>query len=206
MNSIIKKLKMLKYVELTASWLFANARGRDAKTFVKGPQFASYPEPTIQITSPDCGASPATLSPEYMAGGDGRLPELKWDSVPGVKQWLLICEDVDAPLPNPICHGMYLGISKDKLSVTNSDFKPEGEKSTRLHGGFYFGVDNVWIPPRPLLNHGIHRYFFDIIALSEPLDEKLAASKPTREILAKEVEGKVLGWGRWIGQCERVWK
>lgn len=96
---------MLKYVEVTASWLFANARGRDAKTFTKGPQFASYPEPTIQITSPDCGASPATLSPEYMAGGDGRLPGLEWDSVPGVKQWLLICEDVDAPLPNPICHG-----------------------------------------------------------------------------------------------------
>lgn len=96
---------MLKYVEVTASWLFANAKGRDAKTFVKSPQFASFPEPTIQITSPDCGASPATLSPEYMAGGDGRLPGLEWESVSGVKQWLLICEDVDAPLPNPICHG-----------------------------------------------------------------------------------------------------
>ncbi|UKZ71403.1 uncharacterized protein TrAtP1_012362 [Trichoderma atroviride] len=182
MNWIIEKLKMLKYVEITASWLFANAKGRDAKTFVKGPQFASYPEPTIQITSPDCGA------------------------MPGVKQWILICEDVDAPLPNPICHGLYLGISKDKLSVTTSDFKPENEKSTRLNGGFHYGTSRIWIPPRPLLNHGIHRYFFDIIALSEPLDEKLAASKPTREQLAKEIDGKILGWGRWIGQCERVWK
>lgn len=54
-------------------------------------------------------------------------------------------------------NSMFLGISKDKLSVINSDFKPEGEKSTRLNGGFYYGVDRIWIPPRPLLNHGIHR-------------------------------------------------
>ena len=34
---------MLNYVEITASWLFANAKGRDAKAFTKGPAFASHP-------------------------------------------------------------------------------------------------------------------------------------------------------------------
>lgn len=95
----------MNYVEITASWLFSNAKGRDAKAFTKGPAFASHPEPTIQITSPDCGENGATLSPEYMFEGEGRFPELKWDSVEGVKQWLLISEDPDAPLPTPICHG-----------------------------------------------------------------------------------------------------
>lgn len=95
----------MNYVEITASWLFSNAKGRDAKAFTKGPAFASHPEPTIPITSPDCGENGATLGPEYMFGGEGRFPELKWDSVEGVKQWLLISEDPDAPLPTPICHG-----------------------------------------------------------------------------------------------------
>ncbi|RFU78142.1 hypothetical protein TARUN_4074 [Trichoderma arundinaceum] len=200
---------MLNYVEVAASWLFANAKGRDAKAFTKGPAFASHPDPTIQITSPDCGADGATLSPEYMFGGEGRLPELKWDSVEGVKQWLLMSEDPDAPLPTPICHGIYLGIDKDRLFVKNDDFKQENEKSTLLKGGFYYGTNrrnNIYIPPRPLLNHGIHRYFFDIIALNEPLDANLVASKPTREQISKEINGKVIAWGRWTGQCERRWK
>ncbi|KAL5091025.1 hypothetical protein Trisim1_003341 [Trichoderma cf. simile WF8] len=199
----------MNYVEITASWLFSNAKGRDAKAFTKGPAFASHPEPTIQITSPDCGENGATLGPEYMFGGEGRFPELKWDSVEGVKQWLLISEDPDAPLPTPICHGIYLGIDKDKLSVTNSDFKQENEKMSRLNGGFYYGVNrrnSIYIPPRPLLNHGIHRYFFDIIALNEPLDTTTIASKPTRDQIAKEINGKVIAWGRWMGQCERRWK
>jgi hypothetical protein len=48
--------------------------------------------------------------------------------------------------------------------------------------------------------------FFDIIALSEPLDETLVASKPTREQVAKAIDGKVIAWGRWTGQCERKWE
>jgi hypothetical protein len=48
--------------------------------------------------------------------------------------------------------------------------------------------------------------FFDIIALSEPLDGKLVASKPSRDQIAKAINGKVVAWGRWVGQCERKWK
>ncbi|KAH6604247.1 hypothetical protein Trco_007693 [Trichoderma cornu-damae] len=200
---------MHDYVELAFSWFFSNSKGRDAKAFTKGPAFTSHPAPTIQISSPDCGADGATLSPEYMSGEAGRFPQLKWDSVEGVKQWLLISEDPDAPLPTPICHGIYLGIDKNKLSVENDDFKQEGGKSTQLKGGFYYGVNyykSIYVLPRPLLNHGIHRYFFDIIALNEPLDSKLVASNPTREAIAKEINGKVIAWGRWTGQCERKWK
>ncbi|KAL7818480.1 phosphatidylethanolamine-binding protein [Trichoderma gracile] len=202
---------MLKYVEAAASWLFANAKGRDAKAFTKGPAFTSHPAPTIPITSPDCGPDGAVLSPEHMHGAQqqGKFPELKWEAVEGVRQWLLVSEDPDAPLPTPICHGIYLGIDKDKLFVTNDDFKQQDDKSTRLRGGFYYGANrrgNVYIPPRPLLNHGIHRYFFDIIALKEPLNDNFVASKPTREQVAKEIDGKVIAWGRWTGQCERKWE
>lgn len=87
----------------------------------------------------------------------------------------------------------------------------------------------MYIPPRPLLNHGIHRCklsyhyklqigpkskrpkklnevdFFDVIALSEPLDSAFVQSNPTREAVAQIIQGKVLAWGRWTGECERKW-
>ncbi|KAH7258181.1 hypothetical protein FSOLCH5_002525 [Fusarium solani] len=200
---------MTAYIEVAASWLFKNAKGRDAKAFFTHPAFASHPEPTLSITSPDCGTDGSTLGKEYMHGGQGRFPELTWDSHEGVKEWLLVSEDPDAPLPTPICHGIYLGIPPQKTSVVNSDFKAGDEKSTRLEGGFYYGASRngmIYIPPRPLLNHGIHRYWFEIIGLSEPLDEKLVTSKPTREQVAEAINGKVVVWGRWMGQCERRWE
>ena len=48
--------------------------------------------------------------------------------------------------------------------------------------------------------------FFDIIALNEPLAETFIASKPTREQVAEKINGKVIAWGRWTGQCERKWE
>lgn len=46
---------------------------------------------------------------------------------------------------------------------------------------------------------------FQVVALSEPLDRKMLESRATREQAAEAVKGKVLGWGVWIGACERKW-
>lgn len=50
--------------------------------------------------------------------------------------------------------------------------------------------------------------FFQIVALSEPLPKALLEAKPqpTREQIAEEIQGKVLGWGLWVGQYERKWE
>ncbi len=47
--------------------------------------------------------------------------------------------------------------------------------------------------------------FFEVIALSEPLDKGLLKSKITREQAAEAIKGKVVGWGMWVGSCERRW-
>jgi hypothetical protein len=55
---------------------------------------------------------------------------------------------------------IYLGIPPEKTRVVDSDFKPVEENSTRLAGGFFYGASrngSIYIAPRPLLNHGIHR-------------------------------------------------
>lgn len=68
---------------------------------------------------------------------------------------------------------VYLGINKETLSVVNEDFKTEATNSTRLRGGFNYGQSRngtIYIAPRPLINHGIHRC-------------KFCPSSPTLDIL-----------------------
>lgn len=100
---------MNRYVEVSLSWLLQSSRGHEAKCFHKSPAFASHADQIITVTSPDCGPSPATLGPEYITEGGGRIPALSWtaplDIESRVKEWLIVVEDPDAPLPTPICHG-----------------------------------------------------------------------------------------------------
>jgi hypothetical protein len=100
---------MTAVIEGVLGWIFQNQKGRDAKAFTTLPAFDNFKEPTIDITSPDCGATNSTLGVEYTHDGAGTIPTLEWkapEAIAGsVKEWLLISEDPDAPLPTPICHG-----------------------------------------------------------------------------------------------------
>lgn len=96
---------MTAYIEVAASWLFKNFRGRDERAFFTLPPFAHVPQPTLPVSSPDCGPDGATLGKEYMFCGEGRVPQLQWEECEGVREWLVVSEDPDAPLPTPICHG-----------------------------------------------------------------------------------------------------
>ncbi|KAI9873440.1 MAG: hypothetical protein M1830_000413, partial [Pleopsidium flavum] len=54
---------ILDFLEYGLSRLFINFKGRDEKLFIKGPAFADFPEPTLPITSPDCGPSGSSMKP-----------------------------------------------------------------------------------------------------------------------------------------------
>lgn len=100
-------------VEVTLSWLLSSAKGRDEKSFYRSPAFKDLQEPTIEISSTECGAGslaePAQLKREHSHDGEGRFPGLRWETPPAiagkVREWLLVVEDPDAPLPTPIVHG-----------------------------------------------------------------------------------------------------
>jgi len=96
---------MAAYIEVVASWLFKSYKGRDAKAFFTNSAFSQLPEPKLSVASPACGPDGATFGTEYMHQGQGKFPQLQWDSHQGVREWLLVAEDPDAPLPTPICHG-----------------------------------------------------------------------------------------------------
>lgn len=120
---------------------------------------------------------------EYTFDGAGKFPALSWqgpeDVKDTVKEWLLVTEDPDAPLPTPIAHGfvvtsvvpcifvllnswsrIYGGIPPTKTAVAAADFEIADESRALLKGGFHYGVTRRGIPyiaPRPLMNHGPHR-------------------------------------------------
>ncbi|KAJ7308514.1 hypothetical protein DFH08DRAFT_719746 [Mycena albidolilacea] len=100
------------------------------------------------------------------------------------------------------CRRIFGGIPPSKTSVESKDIEiDEGWFSLRCNS-----TRCTVYSPRPLMNHGPHRYFYEVIALGEPLDPKLLNSKSTREQIADAIVGQVLGWGMWVGSYERVWK
>lgn len=104
---------MHAYVELALSWLLRGVHGHDEKSFCRSPAFAGLPGPTVELASPDCGpgspSQPARLRREHSADGPGTMPSLEWrtpEALEGrVREWLLVVEDPDAPVPTPIPHG-----------------------------------------------------------------------------------------------------
>jgi phosphatidylethanolamine-binding protein (PEBP) family uncharacterized protein len=197
------------FIEGCLGTLFASAKGRDAKLFVKEPAFSKFPEPTFSVESPDCGPSGSTMQEEYTQLGRERFPQLKWTPGPlgaQIKEYLIICEDPDAPLPTPITHGLYWAIPGEATEFGGDAIKKDGD--VKGIAGYKVGKNRkgtVYLGPRPVLGHGEHRYMFDVVGLNEKLDASKLSEIATKEELSKAIEGKVVGWGRWMGTFERKW-
>jgi hypothetical protein len=53
-----------------------------------------------------------------------------------------------------------VGIALDKTRVEPKDLEIQDKNKSLLKGGFYYGKNMrniVYGPPRPLMNHGVHR-------------------------------------------------
>lgn len=74
------------------------------------------------------------------------------------------------------------------------------KRKKNLRGTAYSG-------PKLLLNHGAHRYVYTIVAVSGDGEVAFAANgtKPTRDEIAKGLEGRIVAWGEWVGVYERKW-
>jgi phosphatidylethanolamine-binding protein (PEBP) family uncharacterized protein len=210
---------VFRTVEPLLGWLMSNNKNHDAGLFTKAPAVSTQTlTPNILVSSPDCGASGSPLPKQYASaelGGSDKMVSLAWDAprTAGgpVKEYLLVIEDPDAPMKEPIVHGIYFGIPATKTKVTPADFEVADLRKRSLKGGFFFGENRkntVYVPPRPIKNHGPDRYIFSVIALNakldlaEPVEAGTGASKT--QILGA-LDGKVIGWGQWVGTYENKW-
>lgn len=192
---------ILDYIESGVSYLLINQRGRDAGLFTRQPIFSSI-TPTIAVTS----TIPATAFPEpYTQDGESLFPPLSWTNLPqGTAELLLVVQDADVPIPYPALHGLYYAIPPAVTSVEEADFSGKEPKYAQKGIKVIRNVlGKTYTAPRPLLNHGPHRYFYQVIALKKALSSELSAKPSYNEVLKKIQKEDILGWGEWVGVSER---
>lgn len=156
---------------------------------------------TIKVTSPSFEPG-APIPKKFTEDGQDISPMIKWIEVPpAAKELALICDDPDAPTPEPWVHWV---IYKIPITATNL---PEGvskvdkppEVPDALQG------KNTWPKtgyngPAPPKGHGVHHYHFKVYALDAPL--KVSAGLTKKELL-DAAKGHVLAQGELVGTYQR---
>jgi Raf kinase inhibitor-like YbhB/YbcL family protein len=179
--------------------------GADAGT-ASGPELnGEGGEPmAIEVTS-TAFSEGEKIPVKYAGDGEDVSPPISWSNLPeGTKELVLICDDPNAPTPEPWVHWVIYKIPVDPPGL------PEGVKTTpRLKepAGALQGK-NSWPSgqtvgyrgPAPPPGHGVHHYFFRLYAMKgrmviEPGKDKKA--------LLEEMSGHVLGEGVLMGTYER---
>jgi Raf kinase inhibitor-like YbhB/YbcL family protein len=152
----------------------------------------------MQVSSP-AFANGAAIPKQYTGEGDDLSPALSWSNAPeGAKSFAVICHDPDAPLVSRggsygFVHWVLYNIpwsehgldeGTDKFTAGKNDFGNTG------YGG-----------PMPPDAHGMHHYFFWVLALDKDLD--LPPGLTLWELMDR-VEPHVVGMNRLVGTYERA--
>ena len=147
------------------------------------------------LTVTSSAFEPGKQIPRKFTGeGDDISPSLSWTGAPaGTKEFALICDDPDAPTPQPWVHWVLYDIPADRTSLAESS-KGVGVDGTNSWPREGYGG------PMPPSGHGIHHYHFMVYALDAPLDLGPGA---TKAVLLRSLEGHIIGQGELVGTYER---
>ena len=150
----------------------------------------------MQLTSTafDAGG----LIPQRHSGeGVDTSPPLSWSGAPNdIDSFAVVCHDPDAPLVTPghygYVHWVLYGIPSDVNSL------PEGV-TEYVQGTNDFGT-TTYGGPMPPEGHGIHQYYFWVMALKETPD--LAPGLTLWDLL-EQIEPHVVAMNRLVGRYRR---
>jgi Raf kinase inhibitor-like YbhB/YbcL family protein len=142
---------------------------------------------------------------KYSGEGVDVSPPLAWSGLPaGTQELVLICDDPDAPSPEPWVHWVIYKIAADAKGLDEGvapeprPARPAG--AVQGKNSWPTGRTIGYRGPMPPPGHGTHHYHFTLYALSAPLDVEPGLSKRN---LLKQMEGKILATGRLTGIYER---
>ncbi len=186
------------------------------------PDPTTQPAETVSKTPPKPAEPPFTLtSPAFREGraipqkharqpeGQNISPELQWANPPkGVKEFVLIVDDPDAPTPRqPRKEGPWVHWIAAKIPALWTNLPenaglpvPKDKKKKDFIEGKN-NWNNPWYDgPLPPKGSGKHRYVFRLYALDKELDVKTGVSKKD---LLKKMNGHVLAEATLMGTYER---
>ena len=102
---------LLERLEYAIGYALYPFRAHDDQLFIQHLPEASR---TLEVISPECGPSNSHLTVKHTPFGEDAFPALEWSRTSNttgtVKEWLVLSEDPDAPLPSPIVHGIFYNI------------------------------------------------------------------------------------------------
>lgn len=152
----------------------------------------------MKLTSP-AFETHGPIPKKHTGEGENVSPPLTWSEAPeGAKSFAVICHDPDAPLVTP--DGRYGYVHWVLYNIpASSDRLEEGTKA-HTPGKNEKG-DVGYTGPMPPAGHGLHHYFFWILALGKELE--LPEGLTLNELLER-IEPHVLGMNRLVGTYERA--
>jgi len=134
---------------------------------------------------------------KYTGEGEDVSPPLSWSNAPeGARSFVVFCHDPDAPLVTPGSYGFVhwvlynIPVSVAKLTENSESYTC----GTNNFGRSEYGG------PMPPEGHGIHHYFFWVLALDAEVDLESGLSL---EELLKAIEPNVIGMNRLVGTYSR---
>jgi len=151
----------------------------------------------MQVSSTAFGNRQA-IPAKHTGEGEDVSPQLAWRGAPdGTRSFAVICHDPDAPLVLPGVYGFsHWVLYNIPASVTEL---PEGA-SGYTEGWTDFGREGYG-GPMPPNGHGVHHYFFWVLALDAEPD--LEGGLTLWQLLER-VEPRLLGMNRIVGTYERA--
>jgi Raf kinase inhibitor-like YbhB/YbcL family protein len=137
---------------------------------------------------------------KFTADGQDVSSALSWSGLPaGTKELALVCDDPDAPTPEPWVHWIIYKLPGDATGLPEN--VPTTEKLSAPAGAVQgknswgrIGYGGPSPPP------GLHHYHFKLYALDAPLD--LASGADKKRLLAA-MKGHVLAEAEVVGTYER---
>ena len=135
---------------------------------------------------------------KHTGEGEDSSPALSWSDAPeGTRAFAVICHDPDAPLVTPagtygFVHWVLYNIPGSTTGLAESD-------TGFTNGKNDFGNESYG-GPMPPNGHGIHQYYYWILALKEPVD--LEAGLTMWQLLER-IEPNLIGMNRLVGTYQR---
>ena len=130
----------------------------------------------------------------FTCEGEDVSPRLDWSDVPeGAVELLLIVEDPDSA-GGVWTHWVISGLDPGRGGIDEGEVPPGAVQGVNDFDRIGYGG------PCPPVGHGIHRYYFNLYALSAPSGLTEGA---TREEARSAIRGKILEEARFMAQYER---
>lgn len=150
----------------------------------------------LEVTSP-AFRDGDTIPSKHTTEGEDVSPELSWRGLPeGTQSVAVFCHDPDAPLVKPGAYGFTHWLLYNLPADSTGLAEGTGEGTQGVNDMSNSGYNGPAPPP----GHGLHRYFFWVLALDKELN--LEAGLTLEQFLEK-VEPHLLGMNRMMGSYRR---